>query len=259
MAGSNGPKVVTDGLVRCYDLSQYGGWGRPETYDTSGFGYFYSTGLKDFSRGGGSLYNLEGFNGALFTVNGVRCRITKGTSFSSPNFDNYFQDRNYIPIGGNSARTVELWTYLGNATGRSDDYGNSNVLRFTCIRWGTQSGYAHCGFGVYSDNQLMVHGYGQSTTHTYSPTVPSLLNRWVQMAFTSSGSNVIFYLNGESIGTGTFAFNTDAFGGLPAHYLRSVNIVSFWGYECSTRVYNRQLSAAEIKRNFNAQRGRFSI
>ena len=90
------------------------------------------------------------------------------------------------------------------------------------------------------------------------PTKPVVLNTWYHMVGTSSGSNHTLYLNGVNVGTAsnssTFRSSTDPYkvgsfdGGF--HHPGDVS---------NCRIYNRGLSEAEVKQNYNALKGRFGL
>lgn len=99
------------------------------------------------------------------------------------------------------------------------------------------------------------HGGGGGTT---TP-IPSL--QWVQLVFTYTSGTIAVYFNGVSqpltgVTTGYNITNTSALwigqyiGG--GNYFLNGNIPIM-------NVYNRALSAEEVKQNFNALRGRFGI
>ena len=87
---------------------------------------------------------------------------------------------------------------------------------------------------------------------------------WALVTFNYDGSNKRIYKNGNQVtssaGTGTLSTNAGgawigAYGGATpstADY--------FWdGKIASVKVYNRALSATEIKNNFDSQRNRFNV
>lgn len=261
MAGNNGPKIITSGLVRMYDLSQFGGWGAPLTYDSSGFGYFYASSIKERVNGS----NLTVFNNPsipLHVKNNVRCRsfrFNNPEDVNSGNYNMFLDDPKLIPITGNSNRTVECWGHLVNSSAQYDGYGNL-VSSFAFVRWGGASNTQMCVFGMQGADRLFIMGWAGIPT-IYSSYVPSFLNKWVQIAFTNNGNDVNFYVNGESAGTNTFGFTTSSSGAgdLPVYGSTGSQFAVPLGYDSVMRIYNRQLSAAEIKQNFNAQRGKFGI
>jgi len=90
-------------------------------------------------------------------------------------------------------------------------------------------------------------------------------NTWYQavMVTNAAGTGIQFYLNGvaESGTHASYAFNP-SYSGLKVGFVGrgdSTNARYFDGLLPITRIYNRALSAAEVKQNFNANRGRYGI
>ena len=257
MATTRGPRIATNGLIRMYDLSQFGGWGAPLTYDSTSWGYYYAASIKDLVTGR-NLYVLNNPSIPLHVKNGVRCRSTVYNNPEDVNSGNYnldLTDNVDIPIYGSSNRTVERWVYLTSSSPRYDGYGNL-IDEFCFMRWGYPSNVGMCVFGIKGADRLFIMGWDANPT-IYSSYVPSLVGRWVQIAYTNNGSSVSFYVNGEAAGTGTFGFNTGS--GQPYWSITGARFTGPLAYDTSARIYNRQLSAAEIKSNFLAQKGRFGI
>jgi len=257
MATIRGPRIATNGLIRMYDLSQFGGWGAPLTYDSSGGGYYYAATIKDRVTGR-NLYVFNNSSIPLHVKNGVRCRSTLFNNPEDVNSGNYslqLTDDLVIPIVGSANRTVERWVYLTSSSTRYDGYGNL-VDAFCFMVWGGASNVQMCVFGIKGADRLFVMGWG-ATPVIYSSYVPSLVGRWAQIAFTNNGSSVSFYVNGEAAGTGTFGFDTTST--TPYWSVTGLQYTAPLAYDASARIYNRQLSAAEIKSNFLAQKGRFGI
>lgn len=86
-------------------------------------------------------------------------------------------------------------------------------------------------------------------------------NEWVYVAITFENQSVKYYVNGASVGSSSISktsitydannpvvIGTNAAGGEP-----------FEGKLGYIKIYNRALTATEIQKNFNAQRGRFGI
>lgn len=83
-------------------------------------------------------------------------------------------------------------------------------------------------------------------------------NQWVHVALSkpSGSSAASYYVNGSLAGTGT-AYTTPAV--TPTWFNRGATTTLWKGYCSNYQVYNRALTAAEIKQNFNALRGRFGV
>ena len=91
---------------------------------------------------------------------------------------------------------------------------------------------------------------------------------WYQIVVTRSGNVFTPYVNGVQVGTGSTRSYT-AFSGVSndLHLGAATNVaagVSSYVYYAKNsisnmKMYNRALSAAEVKQNFNALRGRYGI
>lgn len=93
--------------------------------------------------------------------------------------------------------------------------------------------------------------------------------QWTQIAVTKSSNTYTAFVNGVQSGTGSTTAanvfngvsNTLCIGGI--NYSTTPGLSSYCGYPKNTfsnmKMYNRALSADEIKQNFNALRGRFGI
>ena len=148
--------------------------------------------------------------------------------------------------------------------------GNFSVQYLTLSTWvyktssATNQGICRkeTGWAVSQYNGTLQVAPGTSWTfYNTNYTIP--LNTWVNIVYTYSGSGTtgsqIVYINGSSI------YSTAAGSGAIGANGNAVRIGFddndwFWGGRISkTQIYNRVLSAAEIRRNFNALRGRFNI
>jgi len=104
--------------------------------------------------------------------------------------------------------------------------------------------------GVYSGGTRYVSNHGSGL----------LDGNWHHIGFTSDGTTKTAYIDGESVGTqsisGTLSssFSNRTLGrfGTSSTYYANANISIY-------QIYNKTLTAAEIKQNFNATRGRFGI
>ena len=225
MATNYNPKIVTDGLVLCLDAANtksYPGSGTTWT-DISGKGY------------DGTLTNGPTFNsdyGGNIVFDGSNDFIT-GVHNSELNLRNDL--------------TVECW--FRRTGGRNDwvrIFGKGDSSNRTYGLW----------YHINS-NYFLYQRYGSSSMNVM-PTIPVVLNTWYHMVGTSSGSNHTLYLNGVNVGTAsnssTFHSSTDPYRvGYGNIHLSHIGDVS------NCRIYNRGLSEAEVKQNYNAHKGRFGL
>lgn len=226
MALAHSPRIVTDGLILCLDA------GNSKSYSGSG------TTWNDISSNSmiGELVNAPIYN----SNNGGYFQFVT---------DDYARIQNNTLLDTQTP-SVEVWVKT-NATTQNGFWFEKGTVNTqyslfqegTTIRWRMNIG------GI---TQLSV------TTATYMNT-----SNWYQVVGTYTSGTRRLYINGVLVNsdtqTGTIATNA---GGM------SVGV--FGGYSGSRgyyyngnltmcRVYNRALSADEIKQNFNALRGRYGI
>jgi len=229
MSLGHGSSIVRDGLVLHLDAAN------PKSYPGSGTSWFNLSS----STYTGSLINGVAFssdNNGIFNFDGTNDYVNISTS----------------PIL--TTLTCETWFRISATT--TDSYHS------VCQKEGGFSGGAVYGIRVTEANRLP---YGQIFYSTVSGesinvtgTTAFVTGTWYNITVTYDSSyNFKIYVNGilENTATGTNVprQNSSNFliGTGDGRYARgSTGIV---------RVYNKDLSAAEIKQNFEAMRGRYGI
>ena len=219
-------KTVTNGLVLSLDAAN----------------------RKSYPGSGNTWNDLSGINSSGELVN--------SPTYNSSNLG-YFQfvTDDYVRIPNNTALdtqtpTVEVWvkTNSTNQNGFWFEKGDVNTQyslfqEGTTIRW-----------------RMYIGGITQlsTTTATYMNTA-----NWYQVVGTYTSGTRRLYINGVLV-------NSDTQSGTIATNAGGMSIGAYGGYtggksyfyngnESICRVYNRELSAAEIIQNFNALRGRYGI
>jgi hypothetical protein len=215
------PRTIVDGLVLALDA------GNVKSYPGSG------TTWTDLSGGGN--------NGTL----------TNGPTYSSANGGSIvFDGSNDCIVVNSNASILSSTAYTKIAWFNTNNLSASNNI----ISGGNSGQHA---FWLSSSNKLY-SGHNSSWSTVISTTTISA-NTWYCGAVTfntTSGWNL--YLNGALENTNS---STTAFTGngeiLIGAYGTGSNVFS--GNISNIQVYNRAFSAAEVKQNFNALRGRFGI
>jgi len=203
----------------------------------------------------------------------VPSAYVKGTRSSS---------QSIIDLTGNNIITPTSLTYATNnsfsfnGSSNSLHFGNissnftSNLTVEAVVRLnaGPSDWVRIVGTGGNSGNRTFGLWYSISRTllwQRYGAGDPSIqpanvlaTGTWYHIAATTSGANHTVYLNGDSVGTGSgsgpWAASgenvTVGYAGFHTYLNGNVPVV---------RLYNRALTAAEIKQNFNSLRGRYGI
>ena len=225
MSMQTGPKINRDGLILALDAADLG------SYPGAG------TVWNDLSGGGnhGVLVNGVAFDNGNFGAirfDGVDDYVTMSNVI---NLGNVFTISSFVKITGSTADSVVVGT---------DANGSDN--------W----------FGIFS-NKLFLYFTETSDVNnsaTYGLTTLSY-GVFHQIAATIDGSTASIYLNGKLEATSTAAFTIGAWSGAFAIGKRSPNVSQRFltGDVANVLFYNRKLSAAEIKQNFDAQKPRFKL
>jgi hypothetical protein len=150
-------------------------------------------------------------------------------------------------LGAHSQFSIEIWYYKN---------GSATTQYFTDAR-NNGGQWFLSNYSNYNINYQGAAYYNFDTTYNVSNT--DFINRWQHMIFTSdiSGSNL--YIDGTQralVADNSVTENLGVNFRIGTRYTTS----SQWtGYMGPIRIYNRTLSIAEVKQNFQAHRGRYGI
>lgn len=233
MAGNNGPKIVTSGLVLALDAADR------KSYSGSG------TAWNDLSGNGnnGTLTNGPTFNsanGGSIVFDGSNDYVTCGSSITQT-FTNFSAEA-IFKVGITNKKQAIFSTFDGANGGYGlEILDNTNSNKFNWFGFTNGSTFG-------------------SVMSVSSATLNSLYN--VTVVFQGSISFQI-YINGILNNSSVASIASITKGAAAAFQLGddpSVgNSLYFQGNIHSLKVYNRALSATEVLQNFNATRGRFGI
>ena len=218
--------------------------------------YFNPSSLLSYPSSGTTITDLTGnsLNGTL-----------SNNTFTNP-YLNFNGSSSTITVSDNSLLepgtgdlTVEVWINHSVITGSS-----------RCVLSKTDGGLAaEWGYGIRTDNSSRVYmEVGNGTTSITSPKYTVTTNTWYQIVgvFTNVSSNLIsLYVNGVSQGTPTSHSFTSVRNTTHALSIGSFdnNIGNFgqWfnGKLGIVRIYNSALSASDVSKNFEANRGIYGI
>jgi hypothetical protein len=193
----------------------------------------------------GSPTNMSAFNNPVLT------RDTNGGYFDFNGSNTYFQGRDNTALNATTGLTMQAWV-------NSDSNSQSGFI--------FEKGSVNTQYSMFlSGSYLIFRTYGTSVNDlAVAVTSVCPTGTWALVTCTYDGSNKRIYKNGTQVTssavTGTLSTNTGgawigAYGGA------TPSVVNYpWdGKIASVKVYNRALSATEIKNNFDSQRNRFNV
>ena len=228
MSVEGGPDIVTDGLVLHLDAANN----------------------RSFVSGSTTWFDLSGF--------GNNAVLTNGPTYTGSNNGAIVFDgsNDYAPLAtsasfplGTSPGTVSAWAWIPAGF----DPGGSYRWIFN---YGTHSGLQMRALGI-AGGKFTFDGYG-NRVYSDIDWYPSNGTVWYNVVGTFSASLVSLYVNGRlSGGPSSFAWNT--VGGASQIARNSVGS-EFWpGRINQVMIYNKALSAKEIRQNYNATKGRYGL
>lgn len=236
MSLSHSPKIVTNGLVLCFDaanIKSYPGSAN-NLYDLS------------LSANQGTIYNSTYANNAI-VLNGSNSYIGRATS-ASDSLD---------------LTTAGTWSIWFNAI--SIVAGSVGVAANYLISKNYSTGSANQQYSIAisaSEYNTVFAGVYDAANY---PKYNFSTNTWYNMTGTYDGAFIRTYINGQKNYEYAQASLVAAFrpnfslGRRSTASDGSTGTFFFNGSISNATVYNRALSDAEIKQNFNALRGRFGI
>ena len=224
MGLSHSPRIVTDGLVFCVDAAN------PRSYSGAGTTWY------DLSK---NKFSPSLINGPTFSTDNAGYFLFDG---ADDEVDCNFTGAD-VGIEGTDKATMSVWYKKTGTAGTitQELLGDGDTGRF-CMRV----------FNTNTSFQLFINGLSGSAI-SYSPGFYS----WNNFVFVYDGANKKLYANGEFVSqqsvTGNFSSMTNNFHiGNAADGTRLLN-----GNIALANMYNRALSAEEIKQNYNATKWRF--
>jgi hypothetical protein len=201
---------------------------------------------RSYSGSGITVNGLVGGIGATL-VNGVGFGITNGGNFNLDGTNDYIMAQDVSSLNLTSDLTAIIWfkitTFPGNDWVRV--IGKGDITNRSFGFW----------YNSGSPNVFLYQRYGTSNVSILISTTLQL-NTWYQGAVTSGGSTHRMYINGVEIGNATTTppFNSSTsllkLGYGDVHQYHN-------GQISQALIYDRALSAQEIKQNYNATKKRY--
>lgn len=176
-------------------------------------------------------------------------------TYASDNTFSFNGSSNYLTVANNSNLAI-----IGNITIIAW-VKVTNFSTYTGICSKTTGGFAapwDYYLGITSGIPQFYRGNGSVYANLAATAAPAT-GIWQQIAVTMSGTTVTHYLNGNTNGSGSLT-TTIADTGNPMYIgTRQDLFTKMIGQLPVVNVYNRALSGAEVKQNFNALRGRYGL
>ena len=219
------------------DFDWYLGYGTTNTT-----GYRYYTGLKVEQGSFPSLLDLS--------RNGNDAKVINGTSYSSANggslvFDGVNDYANIGNVGSPQQFTFSCWL---NATELNKD-ANNNYRRVLVSSVSANIVLIEQGGPI----SFRVPGHTNQNNYTAGSVS---LNTWTQITCVYDQDYRKIYQNGNLEGQQQIGSATVNFGNIQ---ITDVSGQIFKGFISNIQLYNKALTASEIKQNYNATRGRYGI
>lgn len=274
--------------------SNIGGWQSSGNYDDMGDGW-YRAHVIYYNASGGSDGKYWAINPAGAALN-VPITIYWAAPFKEDRNDSTFVSsytyssrsttQSIIDLTNNNTLTATSLTYASNntfsfngsanyvdcGTGGSLTLGNNGT--FTASAWiklSTLKNYSGIISKVQSDRggvySFMCCAHNDGTLIFYnnsswynSTNVGITTNTWYNVVFSFNGSVMSYYVNGNAAGTSALTWpETTSHKVFVGSWYSPNTIYDLNGIISSAQLYNRALSAAEVKQNFNALRGRYGV
>jgi hypothetical protein len=240
MSYSNGPKILTNGLVLCLDAANR------KSYAGSGT-IWRDLSANDYSGSltGGPTFNTT--NGGRMEFDGADDVCT--TSVVSPSAGIPTNNFTY-EVWCRPAGTINLAT---EATSGTTALSSERTV-IGPINYGSNSG---AGLSV-GTNGICVIEHGSSylpSLLTATVTISNTLISQIIAVYTNKQPSL--YINGTFIKTGLTSLKTTVYGDFKQ--VGSGPYSPFLGSISIAKVYNRVLSLTEIKQNYDANKGRFGL
>lgn len=196
---------------------------------------------KSYSGSGTTWYDLSGNNRSGTLFNGTSYNNSNNGNIVFDGVDDYVIVDNWGILTGNASYTYDLFFIKRNDT-------NSNW-----ISYGTGSTSSMNQVGVYNGT---IGALNYSNDTTISASLVSS-NEWHSISVTHNGTTTTVFIDGEQVAqkNTTYTFGSSNL---------NIGRAAITGYHASislsaVKIYNRALSVAELKQNFEATRGRYGI
>ena len=191
----------------------------------------------------GSMTNIDGTAHETHYRNG---EVILPTSHAYINFDGtdaFIELISSVP----TVKTVEVWF-------------NPDVISGDQVLYGPEANGGDNWLALNGSGQVYFYGTESADTNNFSMSAGSVsAGNWYQSVATIDGTTATTYLNGNQVTSSTKSFTIGSWAGGADIGRRGVGGRYYNGKISVVRVYDKVLTASEIKSNFNALRSRYGI
>lgn len=225
---SNGPTVVTNGLVLALDAGD----------------------RNSYVSGSTTWFDLTGVNNGTLT-NGPTFNTGSGGSIVFDGVDDYMENTSLSTFNSQSL-SISWWINGNTQSGKS--YTNTGPGKFLNSSWASFDSNTD----VFNNSNIKCYVYNGSTD--YKIIVPNTLDgNWHNISWTYNNNSFSVYKDSILVSTisttGNISYNS---GNLRLANYQSSNPY-FNGKFSNVLIYNRALSSDEVLQNYNATKGRFGL
>ncbi len=231
MAYSYGPSIAKNGLLMALDAAN----------------------RKSYPGSGTVWSDLSGNNITGSLVNGPTYSSANGGSIVFDGTNDYVNCGDLPIFRISSQITLEAFFNISTYVNWSGIIGKSDAAKGVYVMH-----LAHTAQRV----RFSYNSVSPWTTTIVDGNYPLTTNQWIHSVITYNGSNVVFYINGNTDKTqsiGSITFDTNAGFPLTIGQDPPGSNEFFNGRISVARLYNRALSASEVLQNYTATKGRFGL
>lgn len=236
MSNTYGPRIVSDGLVLHIDAAN------PRSYDGS------ST----------TWYNLAPYQ--------YSASLANGPTFSSSNKGRITLDgsNDYISANNDTLKSLFPTTKVSHFTWCYPISQGQIVAELGQLAINT--GWHDSNIEISSGGVFSISTWDGSLLSNKVVSSAYSFNNWYYVGFSYDGTALTAYINGKSIGSVTFARVAPYLNGYELYYALGAIDSTAMGTSAycnmnisSFKLYNRNITADEVKQNYNATKGRFNL
>ena len=242
MGLAHSPKIITDGLVLCFDAAD------PKSYSGSG--------STVYNRADSSTYPSIVLTGDTSNYGSIgNGYVTLGGSGNADSSGVYLNGAGDLSSTTNNDFTTSGWMY------RFSGYSNAEQEIMTYRRHHTRLDFSVNDSAMYFQQRRAVSPFDTNTTST---SVTNSRDVWEHFTVVKTSNQISFFKNGSLIATNSYTFTETIVTTNNFSIGLSWSDDDYLGRALNGRIgptyhYNRVLTAEEIAQNFNATKDRFGV